>query len=120
MVTASAANRCPRPEFKGGQVDTAEAPGARNPIEASQPYRRLPTGDGERCGAKLRGKNAVCKRRPLKGRKRCRLHGGNTPAGVASPHFRHGRRSKYLRDLPKKLTDYCTAASEDQDLLSLR
>jgi len=29
-----------------------------------------------RCGAKLRGKLAYCKKRPLQGATRCRLHGG--------------------------------------------
>jgi len=29
-----------------------------------------------RCGAKLRGKLAYCKKRPLLGATRCRLHGG--------------------------------------------
>jgi hypothetical protein len=27
---------------------------------------------------------------------RCWRHGGNTPSGLASPHFIHGRRSKKL------------------------
>jgi hypothetical protein len=27
---------------------------------------------------------------------RCRLRGGKTPNGVASPHFKHGQHSKYL------------------------
>jgi hypothetical protein len=31
---------------------------------------------------------------------RCRMHGGTAPAGIASPHFKHGKRSKYLAHLP--------------------
>jgi hypothetical protein len=48
------------------------------------------------------------------------LHGGLTPAGTASPHFKHGRRSRYLRDLPKELRKDFIRASNDSDLISLR
>ena len=42
------------------------------------------------CGAKtLSGK--PCQRRPAAGRTRCKLHGGATPFGPASVHFKHGR-----------------------------
>lgn len=30
------------------------------------------------------------------GEGRCKLHGGKTPRGAESPHFRHGGRSKYF------------------------
>jgi hypothetical protein len=72
----------------------------RNPIPSGIPYvnngakverdhlgRRL-------CGAKCRGKNKRC-RQPAMLNGRCKLHGGLTPLGIASPHFKHGRRSKY-------------------------
>ena len=44
--------------------------------------------DRQRCGAKLHGKLACCRRWPVKGKKRCRLHGGlstgaKTPEGQA-------------------------------------
>jgi hypothetical protein len=32
--------------------------------------------DRQRCGAMLHGKLAWCRRWPVKGKKRCRLHGG--------------------------------------------
>lgn len=50
-----------------------------------------------RHGAKLCPKcpPARCRRPPTPGRTRCRLHGGATPRGKASPHFRHGRDSRY-------------------------
>ena len=44
--------------------------------------------DKQRCGAKLHGKLAACRRWPVPGRTRCRLHGGlstgaKTPEGKA-------------------------------------
>lgn len=44
---------------------------------------------GKVCGAKLRGKNAYCQKAPMSNG-RCRLHGGTTPSGPDSPHFKHG------------------------------
>lgn len=46
------------------------------------------------CGAKTRD-GTSCKRRPSPGRKRCHLHGGATPIGIGSPHYRHGFYSRY-------------------------
>jgi hypothetical protein len=51
------------------------------------------------------------------GRTKCRLHGGATPVGADSPHFRHGRRSKYL---PTRLLESYHAALNDPNLVSLR
>lgn len=51
----------------------------------------------KRCGAKLRGKDKTCHQWPVKGRERCRLHGGMTPQGPASPQWKDGRRSKWSR-----------------------
>lgn len=45
---------------------------------------------GKVCGAKLRGKNAHCQKPPM-ANGRCRLHGGKTPSGPDSPHFKHGQ-----------------------------
>ena len=47
---------------------------------------------------------------------RCRLHGGLTPSGMASPHFRHGRYSKYL---PAQLASQYKEAQNDEHLLEL-
>jgi hypothetical protein len=47
------------------------------------------------------------------------MHGGATPAGVASPHYIHGKRSKYLKDLPKDLKAGYKAALNDPDLTAL-
>ena len=47
---------------------------------------------------------------------RCRNHGGETPAGIASPNFKTGRYSKHL---PTGLQDRYHAALEDDTLLTL-
>lgn len=51
-----------------------------------------------RCGARLRGKLAgkFCGEDPVKGRTRCRVHGGASPRAAAHPRFIHGLRSKGL------------------------
>jgi hypothetical protein len=51
---------------------------------------------------------------------RCRLHGGLSPGGIAHPSFKHGRKSRYLRDLPQELKAGYTAGLKDEELLSLR
>jgi len=48
-----------------------------------------------KCNAKTRS-GTPCKRSPAKGSTRCRLHGGATPKGPDSPHFKHGMYSKYI------------------------
>jgi hypothetical protein len=48
------------------------------------------------CGAKNR-QGAPCRRPPAVGRTRCRLHGGSTPRGWQSPHWKHGRYSSATR-----------------------
>ncbi len=59
------------------------------------------------CGAKLRGKDQRCKSRATMENHRCRLHGGLTPKGNASPNFKHGKYSRYvsfgLRDRLREL-----------------
>ncbi len=48
------------------------------------------------CGAKTRG-GGTCKKAPLAGKKRCRLHGGATPSGPASVHYKDGRYARVFR-----------------------
>ncbi len=73
------------------------------------------------CGAKLRGKDRHCRQWALKDRERCRLHGGLTPRGDDSPHFRtgdgaNGEARKHVRNL-RKLYD---AAKGDPELMFFR
>ena len=55
----------------------------------------------ERCTAKAKGSHEQCKNYVVRGRSKCRLHGGATPRGIASPHFKHGR---YSQDLPTQIS----------------
>lgn len=48
---------------------------------------------------------------------RCYMHGGATPTGIASSHFRTGRYSKYL---PARLSGRYEQAISDPDLMALR
>ena len=52
--------------------------------------------------------------------KKCYKHGGTTPGGMASPHYKHGKRSRYLKDItcPKIAAGY-KAALLDPELHSL-
>lgn len=70
--------------------------------------------DRPTCGAKTRA-GGVCQRPPARGRTRCRLHGGATPRGLASPHYR-GRG--YSKDLPTRLADHYLDTLDDPDRLS--
>jgi hypothetical protein len=44
--------------------------------------------DRQRCGAKLRGKGAACRKWPVKGGLRCELHGGAAPQAKAAAEVR--------------------------------
>lgn len=48
---------------------------------------------------------------------KCRKHGGKTPIGIASPHFKHGKRSKYTAI---GLAERIRQAMGDPSLLDLR
>ena len=43
------------------------------------------------CKAQSKRTGERCQNRPAIGRDVCRFHGGKTPRGLDSPHFRHGR-----------------------------
>ncbi len=70
----------------------------------------------EPCGAKTRA-GAPCKKPGAGAGGRCRLHGGATPTGIASPHTVTGRYSKYL---PTRLMERYADARTDAALLELR
>jgi hypothetical protein len=48
------------------------------------------------------------------------MHGGASLAGAAHPLFKHGRKSRYLRDLPHELKAAYSTSRKDEELLSLR
>lgn len=68
------------------------------------------------CGAKT-SSGRVCQKHPMKGKTRCHKHGGKTPCGMASPHWKGGKYSKYV---PKGLKNSYERALSDAELLSLR
>lgn len=78
-----------------------------HPVNAEKPHAR--------CGAKTRS-GSPCRRAPATGRTRCKLHGGATPLGAASPSFKDGRHSKYL---PARLLERYNEAAADPELLNL-
>jgi hypothetical protein len=70
------------------------------PTATGVPSRATPDDPREhiagRCGAKIANRpGEVCQELPVPGRRRCGRHGGLTPTGRASPHYRHGRDSRY-------------------------
>ena len=62
------------------------------------------------------GRSGTVARSQWRGRTRCRLHGGDTPQGIASPHY---RGKGYSRSIPAHLKDIYEAHFNDPDLLSL-
>ena len=53
----------------------------------------------------------------MQGKRVCQVHGGKTPSGIASPHYKTGRYSKVL---PARLTARYEEAATDARLLELR
>ncbi len=69
------------------------------------------------CAATSKRSGKQCRKPEMKGRTVCLAHGGRTPRGVASPHFKTGR---YSRSLPGHLVADYERALHDPKLLSLR
>lgn len=67
------------------------------------------------CGAKTRS-GEPCKNAPVTGSRRCRMHGGKTPRGMALPQTTTGR---YSKDLPTRLAARYAESQADPDLLNL-
>lgn len=76
-----------------------------------------------RCGAKLArskarfGHQRYCTLYPSLGRSRCKFHGGKTPQGFASPHYRHGLYTDAM--IARKSVEAFLVARQDANLLSL-
>ena len=69
------------------------------------------------CTAKVYKTGQQCRRRAVDGMKVCQVHGGATPRGIASPHYKDGRYSKVL---PTRLAARYMEAQRDPALLELR
>jgi len=70
-----------------------------------------------RCKALAKTTRERCKQPVVPGKEVCHYHGGKTPGGIASPHYKTGRYSKYL---PTRLLARYQEAKADPDLLELR
>jgi len=68
------------------------------------------------CQAKAKKTQKQCRRRAVKGKRVCTVHGGLTPSGIASPHFNTGRHSKHL---PERLSERYLESINDPELLDL-
>jgi hypothetical protein len=71
----------------------------------------------QRCGAKNKQSEGTCENWAVRGRTRCRMHGGKSLVGTACPHYRAGRYSAYV---PERLRERYEQAEGDTELLSLR
>lgn len=69
------------------------------------------------CTARSKRSGQQCRKHAMHGRDVCLAHGGKTPRGAASPHFKTGR---YSRSLPGHLVAAYEQALHDPTLLSLR
>jgi hypothetical protein len=65
--------------------------------------------ENKKCEAKTKSTGKPCQRAPVKGRERCKLHGGATLQGADSPRYKHGMYSKYagsqLKEVLAQLED---------------
>lgn len=71
----------------------------------------------KRCKALAKSTRERCRQAVVPGKKVCHYHGGKTPGGIASPHYKTGRYSKYL---PSRMRARYEEAKADPDLLELR
>lgn len=69
------------------------------------------------CKAKAKRTGEQCRLHAEPGYKVCRLHGGKTPRGIASPHYKHGKFSRYA--VPGRLIMRYNEGIEDPELLNL-
>jgi hypothetical protein len=69
------------------------------------------------CKAWSRRNQQQCRNHAMRGQEVCRMHGGKTPRGPASVHYKDGRHSRFL---PARMFADYTAAGLDPELMSLR
>jgi hypothetical protein len=69
-----------------------------------------------RCTAKAKQSGKQCQLSVVPGSTKCRIHGGLTPRGIASPHFKTGKYSAYM---PERLLERYHDAIADPALLEL-
>lgn len=69
------------------------------------------------CKAKSKRSGQQCQQPAMHGSEVCYMHGGKTPKGIASPHFKTGRWSNHLTG---KIAAAYADMESDETLLSLR
>ena len=69
------------------------------------------------CKAWSRRNQQQCRNHAMRGQEVCRMHGGKTPRGPASVHYKDGRHSRFL---PARMFAAYQAAGLDPELMSLR
>lgn len=68
------------------------------------------------CTATSKQSGERCKRPASPGKEVCYIHGGKTPSGIASPHFKSGR---YSKSLPGRILERYTEFLSDENILAL-
>lgn len=68
--------------------------------------------DATKCNAIAKSTGQRCQRVAVTGSTKCQVHGGLTPKGEASPHFKHGRFSDYL---PERLIKIYETVQADEE-----
>lgn len=81
-----------------------------------QPHESHDDAITRQCEATSKRSGKRCRKHAMRGRNVCLVHGGKTPRGAASPHFKTGRHS---RSLPGHLVAAYERALSDPRLLSL-
>lgn len=71
------------------------------------------------CGAKRKRDGQPCQGTPVNGTGRCRIHGGLSPRGPGHKLYKHGRYSKYMKDLPPKIAKGYKDSLADEKVSSL-
>jgi hypothetical protein len=92
-----------------------------DPMKVGLPYEEKTR---ELCGARLRSGKGLCRRRPVRGRTRCRLHGGKSLQGIAHPNWKTGQHCTTLpmfsKVLAGRIRKHYEAMRRHPDLLTLR
>lgn len=106
------------PLDEGGELELVTGRDGHATVErpAERAARKSESKDYPICGSPKRG-GGICQKRCMVGRNRCRLHGGLSPRGADSPHFKHGL---YSRVLPKHLRGDFASLMSDPALLEGR
>lgn len=86
-------------------------------MDDQQPHGSNDEAITRQCEATSKRSGKRCRKHAMRGRNVCLAHGGKTPRGTASPHFKTGR---YSRSLPGRLVAAYEEAFNDPRLLSLR